>query len=121
MAEHNEIGKQGELLAQTYLAKQGYKIKHTNWRKYKCEVDIIAFHEEFLVFVEVKTRTSTEFGDPRDAVTAKKRRELLNAANYYIDDHPLNIEIQFDIVEVLLMPNQKPKINHISDAFNAVG
>ena len=74
MAEHNEIGKQGELLAQQHLRTSGYQIIKTNWRKHRCEVDIIANHANFLCFIEVKTRSNTNSGNQRDSVNKKKQQ-----------------------------------------------
>jgi putative endonuclease len=121
LAEHNEIGKQGELLAQKHLVELGYAIIKTNWRKHRCEVDIIAYHNSFLCFIEVKSRTSLTSGDPRDAVNKKKQQELIKAANYYLEDIDTDPEVRFDIVEVILKAGEKPKFNLIEDAFNAVG
>ena len=121
MAEHNIIGQKGEQIAQQFLSKSGYKIIETNWRIHKCEIDVIAHHEKFLCIVEVKTRTSNNSGDPRDAINKKKKQELIKAANFYLETIQGNPEIRFDVVEVILQDQNYPKINLIKDAFNAVG
>lgn len=120
MAEHNEIGKQGEILAQQYITTAGYKIIATNWRKHRCEVDIIALHHHFLCFVEVKTRTHSMAGNPRDAVNRNKQQELIKAANLFLEEFPEDYEVRFDVVEIILNLGNQPKINIIQDAFNAV-
>lgn len=72
MAEHNELGKLGEELAVDFLQKNGYDILETNWVFQKAEIDIIAQKDNTLVAVEVKTRSSIDFGLPQDFVKPKK-------------------------------------------------
>jgi len=76
MAEHNELGKKGEELAVEYLQQNGYKILDRNWTFQKAEIDIIATKENILAIVEVKTRSSLDFGSPQDFVDAKKSNFL---------------------------------------------
>ena len=64
MAKHNEIGQTGELRARRFLEEKGYKVAETNWRYRRAEIDLICWDEGILVFVEVRTRTSEEFGRP---------------------------------------------------------
>ena len=68
MAEHNELGKQGEEIATTYLLKQGYIILDVNWRAGRNEKDIIAKDKDFLVIIEVKSRSSSTFNEPGSQV-----------------------------------------------------
>jgi putative endonuclease len=116
MADHIDTGKLGEDLAIEHLANKGFSILERNWHFRKLELDIIAMDGEYLVIVEVKTRTSSYFENPKDAITLKKQKFLFDAAEAYIletkDDH----EIRFDIVEVLL-ENDNTLITHIEDAF----
>ena len=72
MAEHYELGKKGEQLAVNYLIGKGYKIVERNWRFQKAEIDIIARKAETLISVEVKTRSTKNFGNPQDFVNPKK-------------------------------------------------
>ena len=72
MAEHNEIGKQGEEVAVNYLLKNGYEIIERNYQARKAEIDIIARKGDWLIVVEVKTRSSIDFGNPEDFVDKKK-------------------------------------------------
>ena len=72
MAEHNELGKLGEELAVEFLRKEGYRILETNWTFQKAEIDILAQKENILAVVEVKTRSSLDFGLPQDFVKPKK-------------------------------------------------
>ena len=81
MAEHNELGKLGEELAVKFLQKNGYAILETNWTFQKAEIDIIAQKNNILAVVEVKTRSSIEFGLPQDFVKPKKIQLLVKAVN----------------------------------------
>lgn len=116
MAEHNDIGKKGEELALVFLKEKGYAILATNWRYNKAEIDIITTFKNLLVIVEVKTRTSEEFESPKEAVTLKKQRHIIRAADAYIQENNIDLECQFDIVSVLIQGN-KVEIEHIPDAF----
>jgi len=77
-------GNNGEDLACEYLKKQGYKILERNYRIRGGEIDIVAMDKEYLVFVEVKTRSSHEFGFPVEAMTPWKIKFLLKTAQFYI-------------------------------------
>jgi len=116
MTKHIELGKLGEKMAAEYLKKSGYKILERNWRFKKNEIDIVAMHENKLVIVEVKTRTTLEFGTPEEAVSLKKQRFLIRAVNEFVNQKNLENEVRFDIIAV--NPNSAGrKINHIPDAF----
>ena len=116
MAEHNELGKEGEKLAINFLIKNGYKILEHNYRYLKAEVDIIAQKGEVLAVVEVKTRTSTFFGNPQDFVNPKKIKLLLSAIDYYVVEKDLDVEVRFDIIAIILN-KKETKIEHLEDAF----
>jgi putative endonuclease len=116
MAEHNELGIMGEKIAQKFLLKKGYKIVATNWRYLKDEIDIIAFHDKYIVIVEVKTRSTNAFGEPEEAVSKKKRKFLVRAADAYIQQKNIENEARFDIISVIVEGN-KWEIAHIEDAF----
>ena len=114
MAEHNDFGKLGEELAVDYLTGKGFEILERNWRNIHKEIDIIAKDGKFLVIVEVKTRRTDEYGDI--AVTRKKQRMLIAAANSYIFQKHLVIETRFDIISIIFRDGE-PVIEHIEDAF----
>jgi putative endonuclease len=116
MAEHNELGKFGEELAVEFLQKNGYAILETNWTFQKAEIDIIAQKENTLAVVEVKTRSSIEFGLPQDFVKPKKIQLLVKAVNEYIISNDLDVEVRFDIIAIF-KENSLYKIEHIEDAF----
>lgn len=116
MAEHNELGKLGEELAVEYLQKNGYEILETNWVFQKAEIDIIAKKENILAVVEVKTRSSIEFGLPQDFVRPKKIQLLVKAINEYVVSNNLDAEVRFDIIAINKEGNTY-KTEHIPDAF----
>ena len=116
MAEHYELGKKGEELAIDYLIKQGYKIVERNWRFQKAEIDIIARKEETLISVEVKTRSSNNFGNPQDFVNPKKIKLMVLAMNEYVLKKDLNVEVRFDIVAIT-KNKVSFNIEHLEDAF----
>ena len=116
MADHNELGKKGEELAEKFLRKEGYEILERNWRFGKDEIDIIAFDGEFLVVAEVKTRKSNYFGEPEENVSRTKQRFLVRAANAYIEKNNISNETRFDIISVLFSGTNY-QIKQIKDAF----
>ncbi len=116
MAQHNVLGKDGENAAVNYLKNKGYSILHTNWRKGRFELDIIASTGEELVIAEVKTRTGNEFANPEDAVTSRKIQHIVSAADFYIKLFAIELPARFDIISVVgSYPNFQ--IDHIEDAF----
>lgn len=116
MAAHNELGIEGEKLAVAHLQKKGYAVLETNYRFQKAEVDIIAQKGEILAVIEVKTRTSANFGNPEEFVNQKKIKLLVKAIDNYVNENDLDVEVRFDIVAVLL-DKKDVTINHIEDAF----
>jgi putative endonuclease len=116
MAAHNELGKLGEDLAVEYLRKDGYEILETNWTFQKAEIDIIAMKEGILAVIEVKTRSSLEFGLPQDFVKPKKIQLLVKAIDAYVIERDLDIEVRFDIIAVH-KENNSFVIEHLIDAF----
>ena len=82
MAAHNTLGKDGEDAAVAHLERNGYVIRHRNWRKNHLELDIVAVKDELLIVVEVKTRSNTEYIEPQDAVNWQKIRHIVVAVSY---------------------------------------
>jgi len=115
MAEHNQLGKQGEKEAVNYLQKLGYAIIETNWQQHKFEIDIIAQDKKEIVFVEVKTRSTAYFGKPEEAVTLSKQKHLIEGADYYLQEKEIDLEARFDVISVVI--DKTTEINHIKDAF----
>jgi putative endonuclease len=116
MAEHNETGKQGETEAATYLEKKGYTILDTNWRNKNLEVDIIALDKKTLVITEVKSRSGKIVGEVEEWVNKQKQKNLIKAANIYLEEKQLDYEIRFDIITVIFSATGAV-VNHIEDAF----
>ena len=116
MAEHNDLGKEGEDAACTYLESKGYVILNRNWRWRKLELDIVAEHQHNLIVIEVKTRRNDLFGNPEEAVTDAKIRHIIRATDAYIKKFRIDLPIRFDIISVT---GTTPPfhIEHIEDAF----
>lgn len=116
MGNNKELGDKGEVIAANYLEKEGFRIEARNYRYCRNEVDIIARKENLLVFVEVKTRTSTYFGYPEESVTDRKADLIMEAADNYIQENDWQGNIRFDIIAIEFQPNQH-QVHHFPDAF----
>jgi len=118
--KRRDTGILGEKLAKGYLRKRGYRIRETNYRCPEGEIDIVAEHKDCLVFVEVKTRRSLEFGSPEESVTAEKRERLRAvAARYQQSRDGLPQLWRIDVVAIEL--DQKDKPSRIDLIESAVG
>ncbi|GHV16739.1 UPF0102 protein [Clostridia bacterium] len=124
MKRHNkDLGNLGEKYAVEFLAEKGYRILKMNYTCKVGEVDIIARDGEYIVFVEVKTRETCQFGRPAEAVTMPKQRKIIKTASWYMMKHP-DTCARFDIIEILgeLVCGDMlnvDEINHIENAFYA--
>jgi putative endonuclease len=116
MTECHSLGQQGEDLAVAHLVESGYKILHRNWITGKHEIDIIAENADFIVFIEVKTRTADYLVHPRDAVSVQKQKSMVLCADTYIKRYKINKECRFDIISVLT-DKSNSEIEHLTDAF----
>ena len=113
------FGNKGEDIAAGYLVSEGYLIIERNYRFHKGEIDIVARDkaEGYLVFVEVKSRKSLEYGEPEYAITAAKMKQLKRMAKYYLlDRHVKDTDCRIDVITVLLTPDNPPLINHYKNA-----
>ena len=117
MAVHNILGQQGEALAKRFLEENAYEILDENWCFGKAEIDLIAYRDKRIVFVEVKTRSNTGFGQPEDFVNESKQILLQKAAEEYLYLMNFKGEIRFDIISILFQKNGDYKLKHIEDAF----
>ena len=118
--KRRDTGIQGEKLAKGFLKKRGYRILETNYRCPEGEIDIVAKHKDSLVFVEVRTKTSLEFGSPEESITPTKKERMRATAFHYRQTHndlPLLWRIDFVAVEL----NQEGKPSRIELIENAVG
>jgi len=118
--KRRDLGALGEKIAAEHLANLGYLIRERNFRTREGEIDIIAEKDDFLVFVEVRTRRSQSFGTPEESVTARKRERLIALAQAYMegrDDLPLSWRI--DVVAVEL--TRDGKVIRLELIENAIG
>lgn len=116
MESTKSMGNEGENIACSFLVDTAYIIKERNWHFSKYEVDIIAEKDDMLVFVEVKYRTGSYFGEPEIFVSQKQKTNLIKVANFFLDRYKLNQEVRFDIIAIVKSKGQL-SINHIEDAF----
>jgi putative endonuclease len=116
MSQHNQkIGRWGEQIAADYLAKKGYEVLERNARTPYGELDLIVMHNGGLVVVEVKTRTTTSYGYPETAISARKQEHLAASAEHYAQEHNID-HWQIDAISVEGKPNGgAPKITHFED------
>ena len=111
-------GKEGENLATEYLMQKGYRIMQRNVTFKKNEIDIIAIDKNEIVFVEVKERATDIFGSPYEKVNKKKQELIIKVADNYIIRNNINLEARFDIVSIVNIDSEEPKIEHIINAFS---
>jgi putative endonuclease len=116
MGKHNEFGKEGEQLAVDYLIKQGYRIMYRNYRYLKAEIDIIAQKEGILAIVEVRSRSSDFLENIADTVTPKKIELLVMAADHYVTENDVDVDVRFDIITILKNKRQY-ELDHLEGAF----
>jgi putative endonuclease len=110
-------GDLGEDIATRYLARRGYEVVERNYRTRRGEIDLVARLGDTLVFVEVKLRRGTAYGDPLEAVTPRKQRAIrLMAEEYLAERDPDYEDLRFDVVGILL-PAGGPEISHVEGAF----
>lgn len=110
-----QVGDRGEKIAEAYLLARGYELLKRNYRAGRCELDLVMRQGETVVFVEVKARSGTAFGTPAEFVTKRKRRNLLFAAQAYLQEHgEMDAPARMDVVEVYLSGG---RVRHIVNAF----
>lgn len=116
---NKDIGTLGESLSIKYLINNGFVILEKNYRNKLGEIDIICKSDDLLVFVEVKSRYTNNYGAPIESVTYSKQKRIINISKIYILLNKLhNFNVRYDVVEVFFNSNNHFfKINHIDDAF----
>lgn len=117
MALHNDLGKHGENIAKRYLEDDGYEILDENWTHGKAEIDLIAYKNNIMVFVEVKARSSIAFGYPEEFVNQAKQKQMELASAEYIEIMNHQNDIRFDIIAITFTKNNNYTLKHIEDAF----
>ncbi len=117
-SSHLITGKKGEAFAIEYLKKTGYKLLAKRYRYHRGEIDIIAREGNTLVFIEVKTRKTTEFGYPEESVSPAKQNKLKKTAYGYLEENKFfGQPCRFDVISLVLNENGKFDLHHIKDAF----
>jgi putative endonuclease len=112
------LGKSGERIALRYLKNKKFKILAQNFRLFRGEIDIIALDINTLVFVEVKTRKSIDFGLPEESVTPSKQKQIKRIAQGFLMRNNLqDAECRFDVISIHLDQGQGYRIRHIQNAF----
>ena len=113
-----ELGKSGEAAAVNFLRRQKYRIMATGFRLLRGEIDIIAYDQQTLVFVEVKTRRNCQFGLPEESVNPRKQRQLRKIAQGYLSLNNIkNKECRFDVISLIKEGRNRYLVRHIKNAF----
>lgn len=116
MKKKKKLGEIGEEIAARYLLRNKYRILERNWTFEKKEIDIIAQKDNYLVIVEVKTRSDPDIERLDDLVNHRKQKYLIVAADAYIREYEVRDEIRFDVI-LVTFKDRKPVIEHFEDAF----
>ena len=119
MINNTQLGVEGEKAARAWLESRGYQIRDIRWHCGHLELDIVASKDGMLIVIEVKTRTSEQYGEPEEAVSERKIRRIVNAADGYIKFYRLDLPVRFDIMALIREPDGSYRVNHIEDAFMA--
>jgi putative endonuclease len=116
--DKRNLGLWGENVAAQYLARRGYTILDRNARTPYGEIDLVTQKQDVIVFVEVKTRSSSSFGYPEEAMTSAKKAHFLAAAQAYLQAHPeLDGDWRLDVIAVRRYPiGNRPGIHHFENA-----
>ena len=117
LTEKRRKGNAGEKETVKFLKKNKYKILKTNYSEKTGEIDIIAEDENFIVFVEVKTRQQGQMLEPQFSVDYKKRKRILRTANLFLQRFPSQKQPRFDISEVVADSKGRLSINYLKNAF----
>ena len=120
MGRNNLSGAWGESQAAAYLRKKKYHILAAGYRSRFGEIDLIACNKEYVVFVEVKLRKSSQFAEAKEFVDFRKQNRLRTTASIYLDQNPTDLQPRFDVIEIYApqgVNTVKPTIYHLEDAF----
>ncbi|MFY9178097.1 MAG: YraN family protein [Caldicoprobacterales bacterium] len=120
--DRKKLGSWGEQKAREYLESKGFVILEINYRCKLGEADIIAMDGDSLVFIEVKTRTSTTYGFPAESISSRKQKKYIQMASIYSKEKGIRgVSFRFDVVEIQVKGQEKWDINHIPNAFQSIG
>ena len=117
MPRHIDTGKIGEDLAAEWLSDKGFAILARNWRYGRYEIDIIASKNSVIHIVEVKSRTSTLFGNPEDSVGRRKIRHIMQGATEWLIQYPSRQRLQYDVLAITLNRQKPPEYFLIQDVY----
>ncbi|NIO47871.1 MAG: YraN family protein [Candidatus Aminicenantes bacterium] len=114
----HDLGKSGEKIALQFLKDNKYKVIARSYRLFRGEIDIIAYDQKTLVFAEVKTRRSTDYGFPEESVTPSKQKQIRKIAQGFLTKKNLqDVECRFDVISLSFDENEGYSIRHIKNAF----
>jgi len=117
---HKEFGNSGEITACLFLETKGYEIIQKNYRAFRKEIDIIAAKDEYIIFAEVKTRSSVNFGTPSESVNLAKQKNIILVARQFMAFHAAysGLQPRFDVIEIYCDKRTgKNYVRHIEGAF----
>ena len=120
MPSSSLVGAWGEEQAAAYLRRRGYRIEAARYRCRYGEIDLVASRGRFLAFVEVKLRASDAVAKPREYVDFRKQGKIRTTAQYYLSEHPTQLQPRFDVIEIYApegLATAHPEIHHLEDAF----
>lgn len=120
MGRSNELGTWGETKAAEFLTRKGFRLLERNHHSRYGEIDLIMEDDAYLVFVEVKLRSSARYGTPAEYVTWSKQQKLRNTALLYLQSHPTDKQPRFDVIEIYAprgTDTHPVPIHHIENAF----
>lgn len=120
MGRNNVVGAWGEAVAADYLRKKRFQVIATGYRCRYGEIDLVVQNRQYLVFVEVKLRSSDRFAEAREFVDLRKQERLRATASLYLDQFPTELQPRFDVIEVYApegSATKHPRIIHLEDAF----
>ena len=107
------LGQKGETIAKNYLLENNYKILDQNFKFKNGEIDLIASNGDFLVFIEVKTRSNAQYGSPEYSITKKKRAAISRTAEYYLYKKNIeNVDCRIDVITILFDNSESFKLQH---------
>ena len=120
MSTANISGHWGEALAADYLRSKRYEIIDCNYHSRFGEIDLIAKHRRYILFVEVKASRDDAYAQAREFVTTRKQQRIRASAEIWLEHHPTELQPRFDVIEIYApegMDTKRPRIIHLEDAF----
>ena len=117
MRVQNEMGRRGERIAAVWLKSKGYRILDRNYRFGKAEIDLLARKGNVLAVVEVKMRGTGQWDPLSVSVDSRKRERLISAADHYVMENDLDVEVRFDIIHIIYHHNRH-MLEHLEGAFS---